>query len=262
MIVPMADCAGRALAGLLAPCTHGPCTHGPCRARAPSTVVPAMLSVASTRTCPLCTTGPKSSAIITAPGEKCGLARISHQVACRVTECHLLSIRYLPFSTVVPGTDCPGRALARWGRAAGGAEGAACGALLPACAHMVATPQGVAMLPSLFLRGVPPRAAVFLRGVPSRAAVFLRGVPPRAAVFLRGVPPRAAVFLRGVPPRAAVFLRAPTRAKSCAIIAALGEICGLAGDGLVPCRAGTSAAPQRGRRRALRARQRRPYDLA
>ena len=32
-----------------------------------------MLSVASTRTCPLCTTGPKSSAIITAPGEKCGL---------------------------------------------------------------------------------------------------------------------------------------------------------------------------------------------
>ena len=33
-----------------------------------------MLSVASTRTCPLCTTGPKSSAIITAPGEKCGLA--------------------------------------------------------------------------------------------------------------------------------------------------------------------------------------------
>ena len=27
MIVPMADCAGRALAGLLAPCTHGPCAH-------------------------------------------------------------------------------------------------------------------------------------------------------------------------------------------------------------------------------------------
>ena len=43
------------------------------RAHAPSTVGPAMLSVASTRTCPLCTTGPKSSAIITAPGEKCGL---------------------------------------------------------------------------------------------------------------------------------------------------------------------------------------------
>ena len=231
MIVPMADCAGRALAGLLAPCTHGPCTHGPCRARAPSTVVPAMLSVASTRTCPLCTTGPKSSAIITAPGEKCGLTRISHQVACRVTECHLLSIRYLPFSTVVPGTDCPGRALARWGRAAGGAEGAACGALLPACAHMVATPQGVAMLPSLFLRGVSPRAAVFLRGVPPRA--------PRLKAP-----------------------STPTRAKSCAIIAALGEICGLAGDGLVPSRAGTSAVPQRGRRRALRARQRRPYDLA
>ena len=37
---------------------------------------PAMLSVASTRTCPLCTTGPKSSAIITAPGEKCGLAEV------------------------------------------------------------------------------------------------------------------------------------------------------------------------------------------
>ena len=27
MIVPMADCAGRAFAGLLAPCTHGPCAH-------------------------------------------------------------------------------------------------------------------------------------------------------------------------------------------------------------------------------------------
>ena len=48
MIVPMADCAGRALAGLLAPC----------RERAPSTVVPAMLSVASTRTCP-CVHGAK-----------------------------------------------------------------------------------------------------------------------------------------------------------------------------------------------------------
>ena len=73
------------------------------------------------------------------------------------------------------------------------------------------------MLPSLLLRGVPPRAAVFLRGVPPRAAVFLRGVPPRAAVFLRGVPPRA--------PR----LKAPstrTRKKSCAIIAALDEISG------------------------------------
>ena len=43
-------------------------SFGPVRARAPSTVVPAMLSVASTRT------GPKSSATITAPGEKCGLA--------------------------------------------------------------------------------------------------------------------------------------------------------------------------------------------
>ena len=28
--MPIADCAGRALAGLLAPCIHGPCTHGPC----------------------------------------------------------------------------------------------------------------------------------------------------------------------------------------------------------------------------------------
>ena len=64
MIVPIADCAGRALAGLPRP--RG--SFGPVRARAPSTVVPAMLSVASTRT------GPKSSAIITAPGEKCGLA--------------------------------------------------------------------------------------------------------------------------------------------------------------------------------------------
>ena len=53
---------------------------------------------------------------------------------------------------------------------------------------------------------------------------FMRGVPPS-----RGVPPRAAVFLRGVPPRAP-RLKAPstrTRAKSCAIIAVLGEICGL-----------------------------------
>ena len=79
------------------------------------------------------------------------------------------------------------RALARWGRATGGAEGTDCGALLPACAHVLATPYGTAMLPPLFLRGVPPRA-------------------PR--------------------------LKAPstrTRAKSCAIIAALGEICGLGG---------------------------------
>ena len=43
-------------------------SFGPVRARAPSTVVPATLSVASTRT------GPKSSAIISTPGEKCGLA--------------------------------------------------------------------------------------------------------------------------------------------------------------------------------------------
>ena len=49
------------------------------RAHAPSTVGPAMLSVASTRTCPLCTTGPKSSAIITAPGEKCGLLPCRHR---------------------------------------------------------------------------------------------------------------------------------------------------------------------------------------
>ena len=65
MIVPMADCAGRArprfareaLAGLLAPCTRAVYTRA-VRARAPSTVVPAMLSVASTRTCP-CVHGAK-----------------------------------------------------------------------------------------------------------------------------------------------------------------------------------------------------------
>ena len=77
-IVAVADCAGRALAGLLAPCTHG---H--VHAHAPSTVGPAMLSVASTRTCPLCTTGPKSSAIITAPGEKCGLGGPGGRGCCR-----------------------------------------------------------------------------------------------------------------------------------------------------------------------------------
>ena len=32
------------------------------------------------------------------------------------------------------------RALARWGRATGGAEGADCGALFSACGHMLATP--------------------------------------------------------------------------------------------------------------------------
>ena len=48
------------------------------------------------------------------------------------------------------------------------------------------------------------------------------------SLLLRGVPPRAAVFLRGVPPRAP-RLKAPstrTRKKSCAIIAALDEISG------------------------------------
>ena len=48
-------------------------SFGPVRARAPSTVVPAMLSVASARSKERVRTGPKSSAIITAPGEKCGL---------------------------------------------------------------------------------------------------------------------------------------------------------------------------------------------
>ena len=60
------DVDDRADCGLRWPRPRG--SFGPVRARAPSTVVPAMLSVASTRT------GPKSSAIITAPGEKCGLA--------------------------------------------------------------------------------------------------------------------------------------------------------------------------------------------
>ena len=59
------DVDDRADCGLRWPRPRG--SFGPVRARAPSTVVPAMLSVASTRT------GPKSSAIITAPGEKCGL---------------------------------------------------------------------------------------------------------------------------------------------------------------------------------------------
>ena len=71
-------------------------------------------------------------------------------------------------------------------------------------------------------------------------SLLLRGLPPRAAVFLRGVPPRAAVFLRGVPPRAP-RLKAPstrTRAKSCAIIAALDEISGLAGRARAESRLG------------------------
>ena len=59
------DADGRADCGLRWPRPRG--SFGPVRAHAPSTVVPAMLSVPSTRT------GPKSSAIITAPGEKCGL---------------------------------------------------------------------------------------------------------------------------------------------------------------------------------------------
>ena len=59
------DANDRAGCRLRWPCPRG--SFGPVRAHAPSTVVPAMLSVASTPT------GPKSSAIITAPGEKCGL---------------------------------------------------------------------------------------------------------------------------------------------------------------------------------------------
>ena len=59
------DADDRADCGLRWPRPRG--SFGPVRAHAPSTVVPAMLSVASTRT------EPKSSAIITAPGEKCGL---------------------------------------------------------------------------------------------------------------------------------------------------------------------------------------------
>ena len=47
-------------------------TRARARARAPSTVVPAMLSVGE-RDASVVRTGPKSSAIITAPGEKCGL---------------------------------------------------------------------------------------------------------------------------------------------------------------------------------------------
>ena len=60
------DANDRAGCRLRWPCPRG--SFGPVRAHAPSTVGPAMLSVASTRT------GPNSSAIITAPGEKCGLA--------------------------------------------------------------------------------------------------------------------------------------------------------------------------------------------
>ena len=60
------DANDRAGCRLRWPCPRG--SFGPVHAHAPSTVGPAMLSVASTRT------GPKSSAIITAPGEKCGLA--------------------------------------------------------------------------------------------------------------------------------------------------------------------------------------------
>ena len=67
------DVDDRADGGLRWPCPRG--SFGPVRARAPSTVGPAMLSVASTRT------EPKSSAIITAPGEKCGLVQSSKPVA-------------------------------------------------------------------------------------------------------------------------------------------------------------------------------------
>ena len=73
-------------------CRFGPCLRacklrwprprgspGPVRARTPSNMGPAMLSVASTRT------EPGSSAIITAPGEKCGLAGFLTR-RCRVEE--------------------------------------------------------------------------------------------------------------------------------------------------------------------------------
>ena len=61
-------------------------SFGPVRARAPSTVVPAMLSVASARSKERVRTGPKSSAIITAPGEKCGLARHVNEATFRLNE--------------------------------------------------------------------------------------------------------------------------------------------------------------------------------
>ena len=99
------------------------------------------------------------------------------------------------FSEILPDTKCAGRALARWGT---------------------------------FAR-VRARARYTIRhGYAS--ALFLRGLPLALPVFMRGVPPRAPVFMRGVPPRAP-RLKAPstrTRAKSCAMIAALDEISGLA----------------------------------
>ena len=68
------DANDRAGCRLRWPCPRG--SFGPVRAHAPSTVGPAMLSVASTRT------GPKSSAIITAPGEKCGLGLFRMKWCC------------------------------------------------------------------------------------------------------------------------------------------------------------------------------------
>ncbi len=79
------DTNDRAGCRLRWPCPRG--SFGPVytravRAHAPSTVDHAMLSVASTRTCP-CVHGAKSSAIITAPGEKCRLARHTRAMLCK-----------------------------------------------------------------------------------------------------------------------------------------------------------------------------------
>ena len=111
---------------------------------------------------------------------------------------------------------------------------------------------------SLLARGGPSRCCLLARGAPSRCCLLARGGPSRCCLLAKGAallsscegcplallsscegcplallslakPPRAAVFLRRVPPRAP-RLKAPstrTRKKSCAIIAALGEICGL-----------------------------------
>ena len=44
------------------------------------------------------------------------LTPISHQAACRVTECHFVSIRYVHFLDVLLDTGCAGRALAAHAR--------------------------------------------------------------------------------------------------------------------------------------------------
>ncbi len=95
------------------------------------------------------------------------------------------------------------------------------------------------------------------RDAPSRCCLHARGAPSRCCLHARGAPSRCCLHARGAPSRSP--LKAPstrTRAKSCAIIAALDEISGL--DANLP----EFDPPERPSRRDRYCRRRRGYDGA